>query len=481
MLVKTGNSYYNEYGRVRMKKHSGLKVVLITILVLALLTWILPVAVYQGSYVDQGRSQVGLFNLFSYPIATVTYFGYIGAFIILIGGFYGVLSKTGVYRTLLDKIVRKFKGKELWVLGILMVLLAVATSICGLSLALMVFFPFIISLILLMGYNKLVAASVTVGSVMIGTMGTTFAASTVDLLNQTLGLTVQSEIITKVVILLIGLILLIFNTLWYAKKVKGAVSEKKEEFIPEKTTSKRKVWPLIVVLDLIFVLMVLGMTTWNEAFNLDIFDTATEAVTTFEIGGFAIFGKLLGSAVPAFGYWSIYEIMITLAVASIVIALIYRVKINDFISGFIAGAKRAFGPAVLMVLIYTCLILASSHPFQLVIAHFLIGLTKSFNVVTTTIVAILTSLFNVDLSYGVSYIVPYVTSVVTDTSLYPLIAIIFQTIYGFVMLVAPTSVILMGTLAYLRIPYQDWLKYIWKLLLQLIVVLFIIFTIIMLV
>ena len=42
-----------------MKKHNTFKVVLITLLVLMLLTWILPAAYYSGSYVDQGRVQMG--------------------------------------------------------------------------------------------------------------------------------------------------------------------------------------------------------------------------------------------------------------------------------------------------------------------------------------------------------------------------------------------------------------------------------------
>ncbi len=464
-----------------MKKHNGLKVVLISILTLFLLTWILPAAVYQGSYLDQGRVQMGLFDLFSYPTATVAYFGYVGIFVLLIGGFYGVLSKIGAYRTLLDKIVAKFKGKEGLLLAIIMIIMAVATSVCGLSLILLFFFPLIISLILLMGYNKLVAAGVTVGSVMIGLIGTTFAGGTLDLLNQVLGLNMQTELVTKIIILVIGLVLLIFNTLMYAKKIKGTSVEKKEEYIPEKIESKRKVWPLVLVLDIVFIIMVLSFISWYTAFNVDIFDQATDAIAGFEVGGFTIFSKILGSTLPAFGYWSINEIMVTLMVAIIVIALIYRVKFNDFITNFLNGAKKALGPAALMLLIYTCLIIVVYNPFQLVITDFLLGLTKGFNVVTSTIVALLSSLFNVEMAYSIQNTVPFMTSVITDTSVYPLIAIIFQTMYGFVMLVAPTSVILMGTLAYLKIPYQQWLKYIWKLLLQLLVVLFIIFVIVMLV
>ena len=88
-----------------MKKHNIAKVVLITMLVIALLSWIIPAAYYSGSYVDQGRVQMGLFDLFNYPLTALSYFGYIALFLILVGGFYGVLYRIPAYRSFLDKIV----------------------------------------------------------------------------------------------------------------------------------------------------------------------------------------------------------------------------------------------------------------------------------------------------------------------------------------------------------------------------------------
>ena len=49
-----------------MKKHNTFKIVLGTLLVFAILSWIIPAAYYSGEFVDQGRVQVGLFDLFNY-------------------------------------------------------------------------------------------------------------------------------------------------------------------------------------------------------------------------------------------------------------------------------------------------------------------------------------------------------------------------------------------------------------------------------
>ena len=68
-----------------MKKHNTVKVVLIVILLFLLLSWILPAAYYSSSYVEQGRVQMGLFDLVNYPFTSLSYFGYIALFIILVG------------------------------------------------------------------------------------------------------------------------------------------------------------------------------------------------------------------------------------------------------------------------------------------------------------------------------------------------------------------------------------------------------------
>ena len=167
-----------------------------------------------------------------------------------------------------------------------------------------------------------------------------------------------------------------------------------------------------------------------------------------------------------------------LVIATIIIALCYKVKFDDFFSSYGKGVKRALTPAFIMYLIYLVLIIVTYNNFQLTIYDWILNLSKGFNVITTTITAFLSSVFNVELLYSVNSVVPYLTSIVTDIGAYPLIGIIFQTIYGLAMLVAPTSIILMGTLAYLDIPYGKWLKHIWKLFVELLIVLLIIFTIV---
>ena len=57
-----------------MKKHNALKVVLVSLLLFLILSWIFPAAYYSGQFMDQGRVQMGLFDFFEYPLTAISYF-----------------------------------------------------------------------------------------------------------------------------------------------------------------------------------------------------------------------------------------------------------------------------------------------------------------------------------------------------------------------------------------------------------------------
>lgn len=523
-------------------KHNTVKVVLVTLAVFVLLTWILPAAYFQNSYVEQGRVQMGIADLFSYPTTALSYFGYIALYILVVGGFYGILSKIGAYRTLLDKLSSAFKKHGKVAVSIIMVLLAVITSICGLQLGLIMFFPFLISLVLLMGYDKIVAALTVVGSTMIGVAGTTFAYSNTSIIISVLSLKITSNMLVKVIILVLGLALLIFNTVRYISKIEKeektaakkklaeekkakkeeekkatksttkkaakdtkttkttakkstkttVAAEKKEEvkvvkaagkydeFIPKEVRGKHNVWPLVVILSLVFIVMILAFISWSNAFSNTAFESATKSVTEFKIFGFALFGKLLGN-INAFGSWTLADLMGLMIVAAGLLMIIYKVKFSEGLEAFVAGAKKALEPAVLVILIYTGLVIVTYHPFQLVIYKFLFGFTKGFNVITSTIAAMLSSVFNTEPLYAFQSVLPYLASLVSKKSTLAIVGVVYQSIYGITMLIAPTSVVLMTVLSYLGVSYKEWLKNIWKLLLELLAVLIIIFLILVLI
>ena len=393
---------------------------------------------------------------------------------------------------MLDSLVKKFKGKEVICLVVIMALFAFLTSFAGLQLALLMLFPFVISLVLMMGYNKVAATAVTAGSVAVGLMGTTFSYNTTQVLQQYLSVELTDLIWAKIVLLVLGVVMLALFTLKFGKKASTKKCDDKEEFIPEEVKvekakdkdkgkkHKLRVWPLVLILDLMLIVTILGFIPWNSAFGITLFDDVTTAITEFELFGFPIFGKILG-AISAFGYWTLVELVTLMLLAIIILKFVYKIKWDDVFDGFGKGVKKALVPALIVILIYTCLVLTTYDPYQLVIYKFILGLTKGFNIFTTGLVVVISSIFNGDPLYAFYSVLPYFVSVVTDTNNYQLIAVIFQSLYGIVTLVAPTSIPLMLTLAYTNTSYKDWFKYIWKLLVALLVLAFIVFTVLLLI
>ena len=549
-------------------KSSVLKIVLLTVLALMLMSWILPAAYYSEQYIDQGRVQMGFFDLFNYPVTALSYFGYIAFFVLAIGGFYGILNKIPAYRTFLDNFVGRVQGREVRFFVVIMLLIAALVSLGGMQIPLLVFFPMLVSVILLLGYDKIVAAMVLVGSTTVGLIGSTYAYGNTNIIMTVLSLDITSEVIAKLIILLLGLALLVLNVLLYIKKTntvtkvikrdskKSSVKEVKAEvkevevkktkktttkstkdnkakttkttkanaskstgkkntkssskknikaalkdeevivvkesvdsssdmskYVQESDNSYHTTWPLVTAFVLLFILVILAFIPWSNGFGFNFFSDVTSNVLSFEIGGFAIFSKLFGT-INAFGFWTIIDLLLPMALLILFLAIVYKVKFNDILKGFMDGIKRALPLGLIIVLIYSCLVIVTYHPFQLVIYKALLSGIDKFNVfgaLLSSLTALLAGIFNVDPSYAFQSVLLYLTSVVTDSASYSTIGVIFQAMYGFGVIFAPTSFILMIVLEYLDIPYTSWIKAIWKFLLELLAVLLIAFIIVLLV
>lgn len=466
-----------------MKKHSLFKMIAIFVAVAVILSWIFPITYYGYSYTEEAVSPVGIFELFSSWSTLFNFFGIVVFYILTVGGFYGILYKIDGYRNLLNKIVAKFKGKENIFLIFVMVIFALLTSMAGITTGLLFLFPFIISIIILMGYNKQTAALVTIGSIAIGLIGTTVSAVNTEVMVSILGIKFSAELLTKGIILLVGLVLLVFNVLVYAKKHKNLTENNEEEFeLPVSKNEKKRTWPLIIIIDLILIIMIIGSISWEPVLGVKLFTDFHESLMKVTIGDYAIFANLLGS-MKAFGQWTLVEFMLVLFFGAGLIGLIYRIKFNDFITAYFEGMKKALKPAVLVAFAYLVLVITAVHPVFLGIFKPLLTATSGFNPFTMSIAAFVNSVFCIEPYYIASATgtLQYAVSIITDTTVYPTIAIVWQTMQGLAVLIAPTSVVLVATLAYLDVSFWQWIKASWKLILEILAVLLIIFTILILI
>lgn len=570
-----------------MKKYNTLLVVIFTFLFVALLTWILPITYLNGEFVSAERAQMGINELFSYPIYTFYNFIYVLAYLLIIGGFYGILNKTSAYRLILERIVKFVKGRELLFFIPTVLILATIVSFTGFTFEALIFLPFIAAIVLLLGYDKITAALTTIGTVSVGIIGTTFSSLVAGTFNDILSTTYIDLWIVKVVLLVLGVVILLVNIILHNRKIERTENVEENMFIPEKVKDKNvKVWPLITILVAFVLILVTSSIAFEDAFGVTFFTTSlqslssyrvldrfvvlgislvvvlenlirygvrrakvieankhsllgrlrsifrrnkdknngtsfiklmgkvrlivtivfaviflvvlskvlledvfkvtnifTKALTTIKLDGVIngfTFGTLIGGIRPL-GTWTYNEYIVLTVVVMTIIKLVYSVKINDAIEACGTGMKKVFYAAMVCLLAYTVLIALSNHPVMLTVLKPLLTLTDGLNNLTLALSTFVSALFNTDFTYyqyGILNL-SYVTSYITDTSVYPLCGVITQSMYGLAMLVAPTSVVMLFSLSTLKISYLEWLKHVWKLFVELLVVLLITFMVVL--
>lgn len=544
-----------------MKKYNTLFVVVLTILIVALLTWILPVTYLNGELVEAERARVGITELFSYPIFTYYNFIYIFLYLIFIGALYGLLNKTGAYRLLLDKVSNHVKGREIFWLILTVLLFSIIVSFTGFTFEALIILPFIAGVILLLGYDKITAAMVTIGSITVGVIGTTYSKLVAGTFNEILNTSFSDLIWVKVALLLVGSLIVILNVILHTRKIEKNNNVSESFLVPGKVKEKSvKVWPLATILICFLLIMIVSTINWQGAFNMNFFDNLLQnikdgrvlsryvvltvsllvvlynviisiikkrktkkeklmskkrLIVTIIFGVLAFlallkimledvfkatdimtkalaaiklntitdsftWGQLLGN-VLAFGTWTYNDYFILMLIFMLFIKFTYRVKFSEVIENCGNGVKTVLYAVFTVMLAYTVLIMISSHPVILTILKPILNLSDGLSILWYPISTFISALLNTDFTYYKygALTLSYATTFYTSTNIYPLCGLITQAMYGLALMVAPTSSVLLFTLGILDIKYTEWFKKSWKLILELVLVIFISFIIVL--
>ena len=464
-----------------MKKHGLLKILGILLLLVVIVSFILT-----GR--NETKEFVGIGDILLNGLKSLYYFFYLALFVLFIGGFYGVLNKTPNYKKLLDNIATRLKplGKKFIYITILV--FAIVTSLTGMTLPLLIFVPLVISIILLLGYDKLVAISSTIVSIMVGYIGgvfVTFVDSntyTMSTFETFVGLESKfANVFPKLLLLFAGITLLIYFVNNHiknieTKKVKYELEDDSELQINEVTSNYKAIrtWPLIASLILMFIILVLGLVPWSNLFEIEVFKEFHTWLMGLSIKEFAIIPNIVSSDLMAFGEWygmgdsmTYMTICMVISVFTIIVSIIGKLKLNEIIDGFTDGMKKMMPTAGLMMVAMTVLVTAYTNGFF----EGIVSSYGKFNYAVSSLLVFLGCLLNVDMYYISGGVFLPILNIITDESVYSSVAMLFQGIYGIFSVVGPTSLILIFALSYMNVPYTTWLRYIWRFILALIVLL----------
>lgn len=465
----------------KSKKHDLIKWVLLFIFVSIALTWIFVYGYFNGTeFVDYGMNQQGLSDISQIIYYSIYFAGDKIIFLLALGAFYAVLTKSSSYKKLIATISKKMKGKEITFALISSLLFTVMSSMFIQSFIPFIFVPIVISILLEIKLDKITAFCATFGSMLIGTLGATYGGEGLYWFNYYIGSSVTTGIVYRLIILVVAFILFNFFTVMHAKKV---LKDKKvneidaDPFKVEKAEKTAKIWPSIVLFGLLIVLVILGYIDWEGNFGITCFSKFHEWLLGLQIGEIAIFEKILGtlSVDAAFGTWNLFHASIILIIISIIAALIGKVKLDEFIESYGEGFKKMGKGIILFIGVYMVMVAAYKSPFIPTITNLIFSKIEAFNPFLVVVDALLANTFHVDFGFTGYVVTTYLTT--TFASNLEVIHTIFTTMYGFVGLCLPTSAVLVIGLSYLDIDYKTWIKYIWMFIIAILIILLVLFTV----
>ncbi|MBR3898002.1 MAG: hypothetical protein IKJ43_01830 [Bacilli bacterium] len=216
-------------------KRKILKVLGISFLVFAVLSWIIPVGTYSGGKLETSSiSPIGLVDLINTPISAMITFALYGVVFAIIGGFYGVLEETGVLGKIANGWAIRFEGREKRFLVISIIVFSIIASLTGLTIPLFALVPLFAAAIFKMGFDKITALASTVGGILVGNIGSTYGFNFTGYTKNLLSLDMNNQIWARMIILVLLVVLLCVTVVLSSKKKENEeVSETKASSIED--------------------------------------------------------------------------------------------------------------------------------------------------------------------------------------------------------------------------------------------------------
>lgn len=423
-----------------------------------LLTWVIPSATVESTGITIGSiTPTGFADIFTSLEVVSQYFIEPAIFILFVGMFYGVANRTGALKGAVDKIVSLTKKRKYIFLILTILFYALTSALTGMYIQLFMFIPLSIIVLSKLKYTKVQSVFATIGASTIGLIG----QISNSVINQMASFEGNKFIWVKVGLLAI----LVLLTIFYVLKVKSKDTKNENEetimFIPEERNAtidiNVKGIAFMIVISLLYVVFVLGLTPWS---NTEIFEKAYAGLQNVKIGEFTVFTAILGSF-EIFGSWTYNSLYPTIAVAILLLSIVDTLKFKEMVEACAEGVKKFASLALLSGLISLILIYTLNSGFLGTIIYYL---TKGGNVALITLSSFVSSPFLVDLSYSAQYNLSLIYYATNSDAIAEIWGLIVQVAYGFAMLVAPSSVLLMVGLGYVEEGYKNYLKYVWKFL-----------------
>lgn len=421
----------------KLKAPNTYVIIAAIILVCAVMTWFIP----GGQYVKADDGSLSYESVESVPqtwqIFTAIYHGFIKQagiiiFILVVGGAFWLLNATGAVEAGIKRFISKIGNRDKIVLAALTILFSLAGAVFGMSEETIPFVGIVVPLAVSMGYDAFMGMLVVYVASNVGFSSAFLNPFTVGIAQGMADLPLFSGMGYRLFCWGLLTALLVVFVIFYAHKVRKEPS--KAEAIEAEPLTRRQSW-ILITLALTVVMLIVGVTCLE---------------------------------------WYMPEITGLFLAMGIICGIIAGFHSDRIVSELMAGAKDILSAALVVGFASGIIVILQDGKIIDSILHSMQeGLDGSGEVGSLSAMYGIQALIN--------FVIPSATAKAAITI--PIMApfsdmvgvsrqamvLAFQFGDGFTNMITPTSGVLVAALAMARISYTEWVKWIWKMVVVLLI------------
>lgn len=363
------------------------------------------------------------------------------AFVLILGGCIGVVHANGAIDSGMAALSKKIKGKQSLLIILVMGLIGLGGTTFGLAEETMAFYPILIPVFLVAGFDRMtVVATIFLGT-SIGSMASTINPFSTVIASNAAGINFSHALPLRVVMWLVCIITGMVYVLIYANKVR---KNPKASFVYNDFAKEDQKYMNEEAKDYNF--------TWHQKLTLLIFAIAFITM---------IWG------VQSQG-WYFTEISVVFLAAGYIMAFISGLNEHQFVKSFVDGAGDLLGVALTIGLARAVsIVMEESHTSDTIMNFFsnaVSGMPPLIFIWVMFLVYIILGFF-IQSSSGLAVLSMPIMAPLANVVGIDRASIIdaYNWGQGFISLIAPTGLILMS-LMMVNIGFDKWFKFCWKLI-----------------
>ena len=393
----------------------------------------------------------GFFDPSTYEAAAID----VALFVLIIGGFLGVVTKTGAIDAGIAQVTKALEGREKWMIPILMVLFAAGGTSYGMAEETLPFYMLLIPVVIAAGYDAVTGVAIVMLGAGMGVLGSTVNPFATVIASDAASISFTDGMNLRLVILVLSFLIGVVYVMRYAEKVRkdpkaSLVADQKEaneEFflkngaeVLEFTASRKLILALFAVT---FGIMIWGVSS---------------------------------------GGWWMAEMSALFLVSSIVIGLVGRLSEEELTGTFVDGARDLLGVAFVIAIARGIVVVMNAGNITDTILFWcenaVTGLSEVVFINVMYWIQVVLSFF-IPSTSGLAVLSMPVMAPLADFANVgrDLVVTAYQSASGVVNLITPTSGVVMGGLAIGRVSYAKWVKFVMPLVIIMTVFLMVVLSI----